>query len=368
MRVMHVTFDMRIGGTEMVIKNIIEGNTDADIEMSIYCIEAPLGPWGEDLKASGTPIAVEERQPGFDKSLISKIRKHIKGNDIDILHCHQYTPWVYGALAAAFTKTKVVFTEHGRFYPDSSSWKRRLINPFLTCTTDKITTISYATKSALTEFEFIPMRKISVIYNGINELKLNKDNPAIAKESFQIPKDSFVLGTIARFDPIKNHLMMLEAFALARETNLKLFLIIVGDGDERQNIERKIDNLGIKEHVLLTGYQPNPSRILALFDIFLLSSLSEGTSMTLLESLSLRIPCVVTDAGGNSEIIIDEYNGLVTPNNDALAYAKAILKSSSIDLEELRTNARTSFEEHFTNTKMVKSYIAIYNELVRSKP
>jgi len=62
MRVMHVTFDMRIGGTEMVIKNIIEGNSDANIEMSIYCIEAPLGPWGEDLKASGTPIAVEERQ------------------------------------------------------------------------------------------------------------------------------------------------------------------------------------------------------------------------------------------------------------------------------------------------------------------
>ena len=86
MRVMHVTFDMRIGGTEMVIKNIIEGNTDANIEMSIYCIEAPLGPWGEDLKASGTPIAVEERQPGFDKSLINKIRKHIKDNDIDILH------------------------------------------------------------------------------------------------------------------------------------------------------------------------------------------------------------------------------------------------------------------------------------------
>ena len=72
MRVVHVTFDMRIGGTEMVIKNIIEGNSDANIEMSIYCIEAPLGPWGEDLKASGTPIAVEERQPGFDRSLISK--------------------------------------------------------------------------------------------------------------------------------------------------------------------------------------------------------------------------------------------------------------------------------------------------------
>ena len=94
-------------------------------------------------------------QPGFDTSLIAAIRRHIKTNNIDIIHCHQYTPWVYGVLAAFGTKTKVVFTEHGRFYPDTSSRKRKLLNPLLHKLTTATTAISSATKQALVEFENI---------------------------------------------------------------------------------------------------------------------------------------------------------------------------------------------------------------------
>jgi hypothetical protein len=116
--VMHLTYDMRIGGTEMVIKNLIEGSDPALFDMSIYCIETPIGPWGIEMQNLGLPITSTSREPGFDTSLIFAIRKHLKTNSIKILHCHQYTPWIYGVLAAFGTKTKVIFTEHGRFYPD----------------------------------------------------------------------------------------------------------------------------------------------------------------------------------------------------------------------------------------------------------
>ena len=368
MKVMHVTYDMRIGGTEMVIKNIIEGNADASIEMSIYCIEAPLGPWGEDLNASGTPITVEERQPGFDKSLISKIRIHIKENNIDILHCHQYTPWVYGALAAAFTKTKVIFTEHGRFYPDSSSWKRKLVNPVLNKLTSAVTAISEATRDALVTYEHIKKPDIDVVYNGIKPLEPSIDEISSIKLSLKLPKNALVFGTVARLDPIKNQSMLLEAFAQAERHLKDAYLLIVGDGELMASLTQQASKLGLKDKVIFTGYKANPTNYLATIDIFLLPSLSEGTSMTLLEAMSIGKPCIVTNAGGNPEIVAHMQTGLVTENDDKEDLRKALIKIS--ESEKMRTSfsekAVARFYDLFHVSKMMVKYSKIYKKVLEN--
>jgi hypothetical protein len=84
--VMHVTYDMRIGGTEMVIKNIIENVSDQPVSMSIFCIEAPIGPWGQQLQNSGITITCKARKPRFDTTLIAAMRAHIKAHNIDVIH------------------------------------------------------------------------------------------------------------------------------------------------------------------------------------------------------------------------------------------------------------------------------------------
>ena len=127
----HLTFDMRIGGAEQVIKNLVEGIDSVQYNSSIFCIEEPIGSFGQQLIEQGTTIHSLPRKEGFNLTLIFKIRHYLKKYKIDILHCHQYTPWVYGVLSTIGTGIKVIFTEHGRFYPDRSSWKRRLINPWL---------------------------------------------------------------------------------------------------------------------------------------------------------------------------------------------------------------------------------------------
>lgn len=363
-KVMHLTYDMRIGGTEMVIKNLIE-DADQDIfDMSIFCIEGPIGPWGIDLQNNGLQITAKARQPGFDTSLIFVIRKHIKQNEIDVLHCHQYTPWIYGVLAAFGTKTRVIFTEHGRFYPDSSNWKRKLINPWLCRITDSITSISKATKLALVEFENIPVDKIKVIYNGIKKPEVEEEKVTKLRHKLGISKSTKVLGTIARLDPIKNHVMMLQAFATVLKDNPDTVLIIVGDGNERTTIENKIKQLGIEDKVILPGYDPQPQHYLALMDIFLLSSLSEGTSMTLLEAMSLKKPCLVTDAGGNPEIIEHLFNGLVTANDDPSEFSLALnnLLQDSKSHSDMCLNALTRFDDMFASHMMSKSYRDCYQK------
>jgi glycosyltransferase involved in cell wall biosynthesis len=405
--VMHITYDMRIGGTEMVIKNIIDGLTqpknnternfqddtdrhfrddagrhsrdglignpqsldpqlkpqaDDDFKMSVLCIESPLGPFSEELKQNGIEFYELNRQPGFDTNLIKKIRQAIKNNQVDIIHCHQYTPWVYGVIAAAFTKTKVIFTEHGRFYPDSSTWKRKLINPILNLFTNHVTAISKATKQALTEFENIPAKYIEVIYNGISPLQIDTKNTHELRTKLNIPNNHVILGTVARFDPIKNHTMMLKAFSKALIQQPNCTLLIVGDGEERKNIEQCITDLKIDKNVILAGYEPKPAKHIALMDVFLLSSLSEGTSMTLLEAMSIGKPCIVTDAGGNPEIIINSENGFVTKNDDADEFAQAIL-TLLVNPEEMTKfgkNSKTIFNQLFSQNVMNDKFSTLY--------
>ena len=358
--IMHITFDMRIGGTEMVIRNIIEGLQSAPFRMSIFCIESPIGPWGEELERQGVSITSTQRQPGFDLALVREIRRYIKKKKIDIVHCHQYTPWVYGAAAALFTNANVIFTEHGRFYPDTSSWKRKMVNPFFVAITDKITSISQATKHALVEYEFIPESKIETIYNGIRPLHYNAQSIKPIRDTLKIPEDHKILGTIARFDPIKNHKMMLFAFSLVLSEHPNTTLVIVGDGEERENIERIIEDLNLDSNVVLTGYQSKPVEYLALMDIFLLSSLSEGTSMTLLEAMSLSKPCIVTDAGGNAEIVIDGETGIVTPNDNAEQFANAVNTLLSQGYATLSINAKKRFDAYFSDAKMNMQFNDLY--------
>jgi glycosyltransferase involved in cell wall biosynthesis len=364
--IMHITFDMRIGGTEMVIKNIIDGCDTANFKMSVFCIESPLGPFAEDLQRDGIEFFKRNRQPGFDTSLIQGIRDTIKKHKVDIIHCHQYTPWVYGVIAAAFTKTKVIFTEHGRFYPDSSTWKRKLINPILNLFTNKVTAISKATKQALIDFENIPEHSIDVIYNGIAPLKNNHTEVSNLRVELAIPENHRILGTIARFDPIKNHTMMLKAFALVLTKYPNTTLIIVGDGDERKNIETCIEQLNIRKNVILTGYKTKPQNYLALMDIYLLSSLSEGTSMTLLEAMSLSKLCVVTNAGGNPEIVQHNETGFVTKNGCHDEFFHGIEKCfllSSHEQQNLQANVINSFDNYFSINSMTIKYSKLYTKL-----
>lgn len=366
-RVLHVTFDMRIGGTEMVIKNIIEGSDLYKHPMSIFCIETPIGPWGESLVSKGIPIDAEKRKPGFDIDIVKKLRHYIIEKKIDVVHCHQYTPWVYGALASIFTKARVIFTEHGRFYPDSRSYKRKIVNPFLTQCTSKITSISEATKQALVEFEYLPKNLISVVYNGIIPRFKDLQNRKNIRLELGVSDDTFLLGTIARFDPIKNHEMMLHAFNRAKQHNKNIKLLMVGDGEERRNIERLINELQLESDVILTGYKESASSFIDAMDLFLLSSLSEGTSVTLLEAMALQTPCVVTDAGGNSEIILHGEVGLVAPNNDIEEFSQAIsviINDPSL-LQKMEEKCLPHFNTHFHANIMNKQYTAIYEELSR---
>ncbi|MDY6919958.1 MAG: glycosyltransferase family 4 protein [Pseudomonadota bacterium] len=363
-KILHVTYDMNIGGTEQVIRNLVLGLDRNRFESSILCIDGDIGPWGRELQQQGIEHYCFQRQPGFDLKLIRQIRQLVRSGGFDLIHAHQYSPYTYGWFGSVFTGVPIIFTEHGRFYPDFGTRKRKLINPLLQTRTAAITAISDATRQALVAHENFSESKIQVIYNGIADSRCDRE-PALA-ESLDLSPDNVVLGTISRLDPIKNQPMMIRAFAQCLQQHPQLRLLIVGDGPQRGELEALVEELDLAGSVIFTGFQPNPQRYLALMDVFLLPSFSEGTSMTLLEAMCFGKPSIVTAVGGSPEIIQNGISGVVIENDSEVGLTEAI-DNLVID-QSLRQlmgeGARASYEKLYSLGKMVVNYENLYEQLI----
>jgi glycosyltransferase involved in cell wall biosynthesis len=363
-RVLHVTFNMGIGGTEQVIRQLITGLDPEKVTSEILCIDGQVGAIGEQLRESGIPIVAVQRRPGFDRSLIRIIRTRLRKGHFDVVHCHQYTPWVYGWFAALGLPVSVVFTEHGRFYPDRYRYKAALVNQAMARTTRAMVAISEATRQALARYEFLPRLRIRVVYNGIAALQPDRERVAALRTELGIPEQAFVMGTVSRMDPVKNQSMMLRAFHRFLQQCPEGWLLVVGDGAERESLQSLAGELGISERVSFTGSVSQPANHMALMEVFLLSSFTEGTSMTLLEAMSLGIPAVATHVGGNPEIVREGLNGMLVPVDDEQAFAEAMigLWQEPETRSQLGQGARTRFDERFSREVMVNAYQEIYRE------
>ena len=361
-KVLHITFDMTIGGAQQVIRQLVENMDPTRVESEIVCIDGRLGEIGEMLQEQGVNIHLLDRQPGFDLQLIKNIYKIIKAGSFDIVHCHQYTPYVYGLLASIFTSANVIFTEHGRFYPDYGTWKRKLVNPFFSLFTDKITAISEATKQALVKYENFKADKIEVIYNGIKDHSDIEVDEKALKKQFGIPPDAFIFGTISRLQPIKNQTMMIKAFKQVHDEHENTHLLIVGDGEMRATLEKLTKDLQLSEAVTFTGFQKDPYPFHKIIDVFLLTSFSEGTSMTLLEAMSFSTPCIVTDVGGNPEIITDKVNGVLVESDGEIRLIEACcsLIESHQKIINMQIQSRKIFLNKYHISIMMSQFINIY--------
>jgi glycosyltransferase involved in cell wall biosynthesis len=361
-KVLHVTFDMTIGGAQQVIRQLVENMDKSEIQSEVVCIDNRLGELGEILQEQGIKVHLLNRQPGFDISLIKQLHQLIKTEHYDVIHCHQYSPYVYGLLASLLTSAKVIFTEHGRFYPDYGTMKRQLLNPIFSLFTYKITAISQATKDALVKFENFKASGISVIYNGIRDFSGVEVDKNTLKSHFSIPEGVFIFGTISRLQPIKNQAMMIRAFAVVHSEYGNTHLLIVGDGESRASLEQLGKELKLEHHITFTGFQKDPYQFHKVIDIFLLTSFSEGTSMTLLEAMSFSTPCIVTGVGGNPEIVINGKTGVVVPSNDVGRLSEAIkgLLTDEVIRNAFRKAGNDRFIEIFTADHMITRYQNIY--------
>ena len=368
LHVMQILHSMGLAGAEKVVYDLVTSLDGGCFKFSICCLDF-TGELGERLIEEGFEVISLNRKPGVDFTLIRKLIRILKDRQIDIVHAHQYTPYFYGATAAILSgRCKIIFTEHGRHQPDRIRLKRAIYNQFLNLFTDRITGVSNFSKDSLVKYEKLPARKIKVIYNGIDpdEFEVSLDREAKRKE-LGIEQDEVVVGMIGRFDPIKNHLMLLRAFYKVLKHISGAKLLLIGDGLLKENCEKFASELGIGDRVVFLGRRRDVPELLRTFDIYVLSSIAEATSLTLLEAMAAGLPVIAIDAGGNPEIVMNDRTGILISPGNYREFAKATV-SLIQDPEKRKRMGEAGIRRVkalFSIDRMLKEYEDLYLRLVR---
>ena len=358
-RVLQLVLSLSPGGTERLVIDICKRLADR-IESVICCLDE-RGEWADELERQRIPVVAIGRRPGFHISIAWRIAELIRTHAIEVVHCHHYSPYVYGRLATTIAPATLIFTEHGRLSDAPPSAKRRLVNPVLARTGGRIYAVSENLKAHMIE-EGFPSGRVGVIYNGIDPGEPVTPAARIdARARLGIPADAIVIGSVGRLDPVKNFGQLLRAHAVVTQRHPAARLVLVGDGPERGALAGLAHMLAISHAVQFAGYRADVRSILPAFDAYVNCSIYEGVSLTILEAMAASLPVVASAVGGNPEVVVDGETGLVTSTRDRdLAFALGRLMDSSALRQAMGRAGRRRVQAHFQLARMVEAYAADY--------
>jgi N-acetyl-alpha-D-glucosaminyl L-malate synthase BshA len=359
--VLHV---MQVAGAEVLVTETIR-RLGSRIDPVVLCLDQ-IGALGERLLGEGVDVLAFGRRPGLDFAVSWRMAKQIRARRLDVIHAHQYTPFFYGAIAARLSRVRprVIFTEHGRHYPDVVSARRRLANRLVfDRLADRVNAVCEFSARNLSELDGFAKDRIEVIQNGVDLPRYERalDVPALRRRLGLDPERRYVI-TVARFHPVKDHRTLLQAFVEVARSRPEVDLLLVGDGALRPDLERLTKELSLERRVRFMGVRNDVADVLRASDVFALTSLSEAASITLLEAMASGTPVVVTAVGGNPEIVRDGVNGLLAPRGDAHAIAQAILRLLQ-DPAEARVMGQAGLERVRTSYRLdqtIERYYQLY--------
>jgi glycosyltransferase involved in cell wall biosynthesis len=334
----------------------------------IACLDQ-VGELGERLSRDGFKVVQLGRRPGFDWRCARQLRRLFAAEGVKVVHAHQYTPFAYSLASRFFgRRPPVLFTEHGRFYPDYTSLKRKCFNKVLAKATDRFVAVGESVSQALIRNEGILPERIQVIHNGISITPATNgsvDRRAVRSELGASDEDFLVLQ-VARLDPIKDHMTAIRAIACAAERNPRIRLLIVGEGKKRAAIEREINGGPHGDRFLMLGQRTDVHRLLAAADAFLLTSVSEGIPVTIIEAMAAGVPVVATAVGGIPELITDQVSGLLASAGDAEGIADSLVRlAADANLRnQLAARAKLDAQTNFSEERMILDYDQVYQEML----
>jgi glycosyltransferase involved in cell wall biosynthesis len=231
--------------------------------------------------------------------------------------------------------------------------------------------VSERVKAATCERSKIQAEKIRVIRNGIEFTACQSSYHSKLAENLtaqlDIKPDSHVCGTVARLHRQKGIRYLIEAFALLQTEFPKLKLLIVGEGPERAELEKKSAELGISRNVFFAGEIHPPAECLKLMNVFILPSLYEGFPNVLLEAMAAQVPVVASNVGGVNELVSQHENGLLCPPGDSRSLADAVrwLILHPNEAKKMAALAHDRIQKEFSLEGMLKEYEDLYESLLK---
>jgi glycosyltransferase involved in cell wall biosynthesis len=274
------------------------------------------------LAEEGIYIRCLQHMKGDLRTLLS-LAKIIREEKIDLLHVHGYGASACGRILSTWFRIPVIIHQH-----DSNSlapWYGWWADYLLRSRTSRLIAVSESVAEFSVRKRSVDKSRITVMRNPIPAPRpIANAHIEEWRAQLGIPRDAKLVGCITRFDPVKGIHYAIRAFADLIQKVPEAYLILFGEGDERERLEHLVKDLELDSKVRLLGFRPDASSYLAALDCFLLPSINEGIPFALLESLAAGTPAVVTDVGGITEVVQNEEAALVVSPRDAKALSMAV--------------------------------------------
>lgn len=363
--IQHVMLSLQPGGLENGVVNVINGLDETRFHSSVTCLQQS-GAFAARIRSAGVGIHVMGLKPGNDFALPIRLARLFRNTRTDIVHTRNAEAFYYGLIGAKLAGVRaVIHSEHGRVLPDSR--RRMRLQRWLLRFTDAAFAVSDQLRRDLAFHLRVPEDCFRVIYNGVNVNRNARADRAAARRVFGASDTDIVIGSVGRLVVVKNYQLLLRALGTILDSQARL--VLIGDGPERAELESLAVKQGLNGRVCLLGHREDVADLLAGMDIFVLPSLSEGMSNTLLEAMAAGLAVIASDVGGNREIVEHERSGLLFTSGDSTGLRERLIEliENLPRRSELGHAAQTRVLAHFSMPTMIRSYEDLYERTARGE-
>jgi len=367
-KVIEVSTDTNIGGAGRVLLILLKELDRTKFDVSVILPKNSL--LAPEIEKLG--VRITEVDGIADKSLdipsIKELKKIFDKEKPDIVHTHAS---MSARIAARLSGAKVVYTRHSVFPPAKSISRGigKLVNGMVNnYFSDRIIAVAEAAKDNLTDTG-VSDKKIDVILNGVYPLTPCENKEEIYKR-FNLEPNEKVVSIVARLEDIKGHDYFIEAADMLLKEDYKAKFLIAGTGSYEEHLKQKVKELGREKDIIFTGFITDVDKLMNITYIQANASFgTEATSLSLLEGMSLGIPAVVSDFGGNPGVIKSGVNGFIVEKQNSRALKEGIeklLKDQEL-YEKLSAGSKDVFAKTFTAQAMTRNTEGIYEKALGGK-
>jgi len=366
-KVVHLVEDLKVGGLERTLAYIVNNLDPSIFAVEVWCIVAG-GTIADELLKNGHPLHILGLNNYYNPWNVIQLARRLRQEKVVILHSHSYFANTMGRMAAVLARVPVRFA-----HIQSSHWasrERSSRNYFVDRMLSRFTSRIIACSDSAGRFQIEAIKvnpgKVLTIHNCTDMKRYaSHQETAAVREELGIRENDLVIGSVGRLDRLKGHRVLLEVTADLTEGFPSLRLVIVGDGKEREILETKRSDLGLEDHVILTGIRDDVERLLPIFDVYVHPTIGrEGLPLTVVEAMAARLPVVASDIGGTDEAVIHNKTGiLVDPGNkDNLLSALSRVLSDREMRSRMGEEGWKACKQKFSVGSMVEATTRLYLE------
>lgn len=366
--VAHVVFSFDYGGLENGVINLVNGLPEDAFRHTIIALTTAKG-IEDRIRRGDVEIHSLHKRDGKDPAAYVRLFRLLRQLKPSIVHTRNIGT-IEGAVVARLAGvTHRIHSEHGWdvFDPEGRSRKYRVLRRAVSPAINRFVTVSRELESWLTAKVGIPVAKVQRICNGVDTVKFRPRDPSMRRTlpADRFPPDAIVVGAVTRFSAIKDPLNVVKAFIEARNASggERLRLAMIGDGTLREDAEALLREAGAADAAWLPGSRDDIADLLRDLDVFVLGSLREGISNTILEAMSSGLPVIATATGGNVELVQPGVTGLLVPPGHAGELARSMIRyAEDAALRAAHGRAgRLRAVKDFSLQRMLADYDALYS-------